>query len=97
MLLDRRRGSLALQLLNIRRDVHRHLAQFANASILAPPEEGPGRAAVRGPRVGVADIDSEEFEKAEGGPFSSPSNQRRESRAALNHRNSSVHGRRPLA
>src|ERR1039458_7609488 len=79
MLLDRGSRPLALQLLDVGRDVHRLDApEFANPLPFAPAQEGRGRPRIRRPRVLVADVDGEEFEEAPRGPIPSLGNQRRQ-------------------
>jgi hypothetical protein len=67
MLLDRGRGELALQLLDVGGDVHRlDLAQLGQPRpCFTPAEKHGGGAGISRPRVLVADVDGEEFGKAE--------------------------------
>ncbi len=67
MLLDRGRGALTLQLLDVAGDVHRlDASQLGNSALLAPAQELAGSSRVGSPRIGVTDVDGEEFEEAPG-------------------------------
>jgi hypothetical protein len=73
VLLNRGSRALALQLLDIGDHMQRLDApQLANPLPFAPAQEGRRRPPVSGPRVAVADIDGEELDKAQRGPFARP-------------------------
>ena len=64
-LLDRRRGALAAELLDVGGDVQRlHVGDRGDAGAFAPGQEFPRRLRVGAARVPVADLGGEEFEEA---------------------------------
>jgi hypothetical protein len=73
--------AFVLQALDVGGDMNGlHILQPGHAAIFAPAQEVSGRAAVRRPRVCIADRNREEFEETQRGPVSGIGDQRRKGR-----------------